>query len=294
MRSPGSASATTWGGTTRFQILDTRFDVRGEGAAAGRLLQFFPVGAHHETPPSAARTLVVRHHDGRYDVSEEGRPLRTERNLAMGVSWIGRYCARRAMEFGGRGAAMSAGCAVVKGRRVMFAGDGRLVRTLLALHLLRDGHDVESDWRTVVDDDGVRGVANRFIATETALGLLPDLDVIPPTTPAFEDDDGRRLFGFSPLDFGRGWRISNGAIDAVFLLESNFGGQTRVARWPAHEITTMLLNSCVVWRSEGPSWLPVLMSAIARARTYRLFIGDIGEAGCLLASAATSSGANAA
>jgi len=265
-----------------FQILTTRFTVTAVGSRAVAALRVLPSGLVHDTPPRRHRAIAITHRDGRYEIAFDGRPRREEYDAHIAMQWMLQELTETALDDHGRGAALSAGSAIVGGRRVLFAGGGRATRTQLALRLLLDGHDVESDRYSLLDGDGGAGLPFRFALSDSLFDRFPELGSVPPSAPFIVDEQDYAVYLFSPSDFGLKSRVTWGPVDAVFLLDVNWGGDTRVASVPRLDVLETLVPGCVAWRPPRGNWIGPLTAALGRAKTYRLYYGDTAVAGRLI------------
>ncbi len=275
-------------GQTSFQVLTTRFDVTAEGARARAALRFLPTGVAHAFPPRHRRRIAISHGDDGYEITFDNRPPHAECDAVLIMEWLHQYLTETALEAHGQGVALSAGSAVIAGRRVLFAGGDRVARTNLALWLLLDGHDVESGRYSAIDGGGGSGLAFRFAVAAHTLSEIPALGMMPGSVPSFVDQQDITMYLISPSDLGFEPPVTRGPIDAIFVLDVNRGGDTRVA--PAHGGETMeqLVSDGITWRSRRGDWIGPLAAAVERAKTYRLFLGDAAAAGRLIVAKAAA------
>jgi len=261
-----------------FQILTTRFTVAAVGSKAVATLRFLPSGIVYDLPPRRQRNIAMTHREVQYEIAIDDGPPREEGDAALAMQWLHEVSTKSALEDHGQGVALSAGSAVVDGRRILFAGGDRLTRTCLAMRLLLDGHDVESDRYSLIDGDGGTGLALRLPLVETALAEIPELKSVPPSVPSVVDERDFRVYLFSPTDFGLESRVTRGPVDAIFLLDVNRGGDTRIASARRLDVLEALVPDGVAWRPPEGDWIGPLTAAVGQAKTYRLFYGDVAAA----------------
>lgn len=275
-------------GCVVFQVLTTRFTVTAVGARAVAALRFLPTEAVHATPPRHERRINIVHRNDCYEISFDDRSPRQEYDTVIAMEWLHEHLTETALEGHGRGVALAAGSAVVAGRRVLFAGGNRVARTRLALRLLFDSHNVESDRYSLIDGDGGSGLPFRFALAAESLSMIPELRSVPPSVPSFVNEGDQRMHLFSPADFGFAAPVTWSPIDAVFNLDVNMGGDTRVATARRPEALEQLISDGITWRPTQGDWIGPLAATVGRAMTYRLFYGDVAAAGRLVAATAAA------
>ncbi len=261
-----------------FQILDTHFAIRGSGRRIPRVLQFLPVGARHAEAPRHHHVIELHDRGHCYEIKCGGSPPEVEFGRAGVFGTLVRKIGDSALDSAAPGVSLLAGSADLAGRRVLFAGESRFMESSLALRLIMDGHNVESDTYTYVNGSGCRGLAFRIMAGNVTQRDVPEFWPLPPTVPRLIDEWGVQSCGVTPADLGAPWRVAHRPIDAVFFLEVNIGGETRVMPRQSREAIEMLIRDAVAWRASTANWIGPLVSALRGVRYYRLTVGGVAEA----------------
>ena len=113
------------------------------------------------------------------------------------------------------------------GRRILLVGPKGGGKTMLTLHLIREGYEIEGDENVFVTSDGVVPRPRALRVKESAASFLPhlaetlDAARILPERARLQDLQPRSSRGGRAV-----WRIEQGRVDAVVLLRPNHGGSS--------------------------------------------------------------------
>ena len=126
------------------------------------------------------------------------------------------------------------------GRRVLLVGPKGAGKTVLTLHLIRAGHDIEGDENVFVTPDGVVPRPRALRVKELSASLLSHLGTALSEAPYYQSSLGPRIYNLDPRRAGASfWRIGRGAVDAVVLVRPKHGGDSSISGpfpfWPWSE-----------------------------------------------------------
>ena len=164
------------------------------------------------------------------------------------------------------------------GRRVLLVGPKGAGKTVLTLHLIRAGYDIEGDENVFVAD----GVVPRIRALrvkESAASVLTHLGAVFDEAPYYQSSLGPRIYNLDPRRAGAPfWRIDRGAVDAVVLVRPNHGGCSSLR--PIH---SLVLVHGVIAESGFPATgraaaVGAITKVIGNAKGYALSFGELGGA----------------
>jgi hypothetical protein len=165
------------------------------------------------------------------------------------------------------------------GRRVLLVGPKGAGKTVLTLHLLRAGYDIEGDENVFVAADGVVPRVRALRVKESAASLLAHLGAVLDEAPYYQSSLGPRIYNLDPRRAGAPyWRIDRGAVDAVVLVRPNHGGCSSLQ--PVHSLA---LVQEVIAESGFPTTgraaaVGAITKVIGNAKGYDLSFGELGGA----------------
>jgi len=163
-----------------------------------------------------------------------------------------------------------AGCGRWHGRRFLLVGPRYAGKSTLAAGLLCCGAEIEGDELVVIRDGQATAYPRRLGIRAGALALVPGLAAVRPAA-----GDG---FYLSPSALGLPWRIATGPVDAVFFLEPNHGGPTRVEACPRYLMVQRVMAESEAPESGGRRWIREVSGMIDRARCRTLHVGSLDGA----------------
>ena len=111
------------------------------------------------------------------------------------------------------------------GRRMLLVGPKGGGKTMLTLHLIRAGYEIEGDENVFVTSDGVVARPRALRVKESAASFLPHLAEALSAAGLLPERSGlAHLQPRSPTGRGGVWRIEQGRVDAAVLIRPNHGG----------------------------------------------------------------------
>ena len=169
------------------------------------------------------------------------------------------------------------------GRRLLLVGPKGGGKTVLTLHLIRAGYDIEGDENVFVTTDGVVPRARALRVKESAASFLPHLAGALDAAPYYGSTPGLRVYNLDPRRAGAPfWRIEKGAVDAVILVRPNHGGFSSL-----RPVQSLALVRDVIAESGFPktgraSAIGAIAKVIGKAKGFDLSLGDLaGAVACI-------------
>jgi hypothetical protein len=256
-----------------FQLLNYMFEIRTDSETIAESLRYLTVDAEQKVPVTRRSTFdVVRtehlcrisENDDFIDEAYEGDVLNALYPLLN----------RRAVEEMGQPAQAHGGCASApNGKRFMIAGAGGAGKTTLLSHMLLNGFAVECDDICLINGTTITPLPRRFHVKEPSLSLLPEIAALAPVLPWVDSGRGFRIYSYSPTELGKSWVIAPGPIDAIFFLEPNHGGQTRVMPASPVDMVSRLMRQGRSRNTAG-KWIADICRLVDTVKCYVLVIGD--------------------
>jgi hypothetical protein len=161
---------------------------------------------------------------------------------------------------------------------ILIAGPSKSGKTTLGLRLMFEGYDLDGDELALLRGTEAVAFPQRFSVPESSIALVPQVRSlhIQPQTGA--DPAYAWRFLTDPSDFGRRWQIAPAPIDAVFVLEPNFGARTEAT--PAGKLDTVrrLLPLASPPSSMRRDWIGDVSRLVDSAKTFTLRLGDLDTA----------------
>jgi hypothetical protein len=259
----------------RFQILRVRFEISADDPAVERQLRCLVQSA---IQPEAARSIVsyvVRRRDGAFEISRDGAVQDVQFDPAGVFKAVSRQIHRDALAAWPQAALLRAVTGHWLGERFIVVGEALWDRSRLALHLISRGADIEGDDLAILHD----GVLTTYPRPLRVCGLDARL---PPRSPS---RDELPFLGSTPstgswaLDLGAAgidWRITARPVDRIVLLETNYGGQTRLHPVPRYEAARLVMSCCDP-RDNVPGAIRSVARLVDGAHCCRLWLGALEE-----------------
>ena len=124
----------------------------------------------------------------------------------------------------------------------------------------------------------------RFHIKDAGLPLQPWIAAGDSRLQSYSNGDGSYIHAFAPSDWGYPWHIHNSSVDAVFQLESNHGGQSRIEELPCFRMVERAMAEARVLDRRQHGWIAQLCRRIDEAACFRLVVGGLDNAVALLVS----------
>jgi hypothetical protein len=179
---------------------------------------------------------------------------------------------------------LHAGCGEHAGTLFLAVGAKGAGKSTFMTHLLFEGF-------TVFGDEIVFGLGREVIALPRpfhvkapALALLPQLAAIADRLPFVMGDAGEKILAFDPTDVGLPWSIRRGRPAAIFFLEPNHAGTTRLEPCAKLGMIQSLMTQSMLEGDDAAAWIRSLGTLVRDAECYSLHVGDLTTASRVMRS----------
>jgi hypothetical protein len=162
------------------------------------------------------------------------------------------------------------------GRRVLLVGPKGAGKTVLTLHLIQAGYDIEGDENVFVTAGGVFPRARGLRVKESGTSFLTHLGSALSEAPYYQSSLGVKIYNLDPRRAGAPfWRIDRGSVDAVVLVRPNHGGHSSL-----RPVQSLALLQAVMAESGFPmtgrtAAVGSITKVIGNAKGYELSLGEL-------------------
>jgi hypothetical protein len=238
-------------------------------------LRFLGQSAIQPEPAGSIVSYEVRRRGDGYDIVRDGALEDVQFDSHNVLRAVYRRVQRDALAAWPGAALLHAVTGRWRGIRFVAVGERLSDRSRLALQLIRHGVEIEGDDIAILHD-GVLTTYPRPLR-------VPGVDApLPPLAPAIGDlpragpDPSAGPWALDLARAGIDWRITSGPVQMAIMLETNYGGQTRVRELPSVEMARILMASCdpLSARSNAAG---AVASLAAGARCYKLRLGSLDD-----------------
>ncbi len=169
------------------------------------------------------------------------------------------------------------------GRRLLLVGPKGGGKTVLTLHLIRAGYDIEGDENVFVTPDGMVPRARGLRVKESAALFLPHLAGALAAAPYYGSSPGLRVYNLDPRRAGAPfWRIEKGAVDAVVLVRPNHGGFSSLRPVDSLALVRNAIAESGFRKAGRAEAIGAIAKVFGNARGFDLSLGDIdGAVACI-------------
>jgi hypothetical protein len=174
-------------------------------------------------------------------------------------------------------------CLRRQGRRLLFAGTGGVGKSTLAVQLIATGYEFEGDEHVFLQAEEVVARPRACRIKASSLAHLPQpMAKAVTAAPCYHNYDGEQIFNVDPRLFGASWRIEQGKVDFIFVLQCNHGGYSSIRPMKPSAVVEFILAE-TAWRTGRRTGAVAAIAALAaRAKTYDLSLGDhVGAIRCV-------------
>jgi energy-coupling factor transporter ATP-binding protein EcfA2 len=166
-----------------------------------------------------------------------------------------------------------------KGHRILLVGPKGGGKTVLTLHLIRAGYEIEGDENVFVTMDGVVSRPRALRVKQSSMSLLPYLTEALGEAGYYQDAHGSRIFNLNPRRAGAPfWRIEQGQVDVVVLIRPNHGGYSSLRPVPPLSLVREVMAECGLPATGRSAAVAAIAKVIGNAKGYDLSLGEIGRA----------------
>ncbi|HEY5316883.1 MAG TPA: hypothetical protein VIJ20_02810 [Solirubrobacteraceae bacterium] len=264
----------------RFQVLRVSFEISVDDPATRRELRFLSQSAIQPEGPRSTVSYQVHRRDGAYEIARNGEleDVQFEPSGVLGVLYSA--VQRDALAAWPGAPVLQALTGRRNGERFAVVGEPLRDRSRLALALLGHGVDIEGDDLAILHD----GVLTAYPRPLRVCGVdvpLPPRAGPRETLPFVGSNIETGSWALDIASAGIDWRITTGGLDTVILLETNYGGQSRLAQIPRYEMVRALMSCCDP-RANVPQAIRTVARLTDGARhCYRLWLGSLDHLGAV-------------
>lgn len=222
------------------------------------------------------RFAVARAANG-YHILEDGQEVDIEPSVSDAGANLYRRIHEHALQTGADFTHVHGGSGDFQGVRFIVVGERGSGKTTLMLRLLVDGFAVHGDELLFTDGGHAVAFPRRFRMKRGVLALVPGLAAVAPALTVAETGAEAALL-IDPADVNAPWDVRPSAVDAVFYLEPNHGGRSRVRPCRKHVMASWLMR-----QSRAPChgirrWIEDVSALVENAHCYTLQNGNLDEA----------------
>lgn len=259
-------------------MLDTAFTIHTESEELARRLAFIVHEAEHSISPIKKVSFEFNVRNDVYEIKKGGRICFTSDDLPNSIFHLQWHMHHEALKDITESIRIHAGCGELNGKRFLIVGDKGAGKTTLMVRLLFEGFRSIADELVLVRDTKVLPFPRRFHIKQYSVKLLPELKDLFDSLPFNQAKDDQKMYSFSPQDAGFDWKIDEGELRAVFYLEPNHGGETRVLECPKYMMAQRIMPMTFLSESEDYMKIGKICKIIDGVDCYVLHIGDLDEA----------------
>ena len=273
----------------RFQLLALDVQIVTDCPILDRRLDYLVPGVRQDYPMTAAVRFEALRRGTEYLIREDGGVARIESEATMALSRLYVRSYERAHEALPNGSYfLHAASGRFQGRRFLLMGESGAGKSTLMTRLLAEGVVAEGDELVLFDDDAACALPRRFHLKSGGLHHFPWVADRVDRIPAFDNGDGTAVYAVDPSAWGFAWRIGRGPVDAIYLIEPNHGGQSRVQELPRHRMMQLAMQQLRLIDRANRGCIASLCRHMDRAYCARLTLGSLDSAAEVLLSSLTS------
>jgi hypothetical protein len=262
-------------------VLRVAFAIQSDDPAVERALRFLDQSAQQPEPARCTVSYAVRRRGVGQEITRNGGIEDVQFDPPAVLQALYQRVQRDALSAWPEAAVLKAVTGSAGGERFIVVGETLRDRSRLALTLLSLGADLEGDDLAIIHD----GVLTAY---PRPLRVCGDDVPLPPSAPARDElpfQGSRRSTGSWVLDLGRAgieWKVTSGPVHRVILLETNYGGQTRVRDVPRSDAARSLMSSCDPLGHPASAIRGIARLTDNAARCQRLRLGSLDNAATVL------------
>lgn len=261
-----------------YRMLGRDIRVRTGEPALAELVPDVAVRAVDDLPPGDPLEISLVREGDLFQVRRRGKLVYQSREpdaIILELETLATYLVTEGMTGGLR---LHAGCVDVNGRRALFTGDKASGKTSFLVKMLTLGGEVPSDENVLLLEGTALPVPRKFHLREATFSLLPELVPHRESSRLYTYAEIGAFRFFDPTDLGRPWRVRRAPVDAVFTIESNFGGPSTVEPCPKIDMVRHLLFQTVNLSGRPGPQLAELTRFVNDVAAFRLRLGDLDQA----------------
>lgn len=261
-----------------FQVLACAFEIRTDSDELAESLKYLVQQAEQAYPVRERHAFAVLRDDARYVIVENGAESGFELASAAAFDTLFKRVHAIAFEALPDHIRLHAASGFLGDRFFVVAGEKYAGKSTLALALLQAGVDMVGDELVMLCRDEAVSFPRKMYVREDSVTLVPEFRDVARGLPFVSNPAEPRMVAFDPLVVGRPWRIRPAPIAAMVFLDPVHSGRSRLVPCGKLDMVRRIMTQCTPPISGGPGWVGALTSAVDRARTFTLELGDLETA----------------
>lgn len=171
---------------------------------------------------------------------------------------------------------------VIDGQMFLLVGPPLSGKTTIALHLLVNGTEMVGDELVLFRGGLAAAFPRKFYPRESSFRLLPAVHRVAADLPLVIDGRGGKRMAIDPKNLGHPWRIARMPIKAVFYLDPEFSGKSRIYPCAKVDMVRHVMGQCSPPLSQRKGWIGDLCTLINDATVHILTVGDLDSAALVI------------
>lgn len=228
-----------------------------------------------DATPAPDRILVVEPFGYRYLITEDGKVIEQVVGIKSIVDRLHRRVFLQSIEDYPRAGVLHAAALRRRDQRLLLVGGSSAGKTSLALRLIQAGFAIEGDEHVFVEEDGVIARPRACRVKETSIALFPASTAkVIAAAPHYVDDYSHRTFNVDPRLIGGAWRIEKGGVDAIIILQPNYGGYSSLRPMRPLGLSQTLLSEFGLRETGRGASIGAVAQLVRRTQGFDLSLGD--------------------
>lgn len=229
-------------------------------------------------PPAQDIVLAIEPAANHYRIIENGTVVIDVVGARAVVEYLHVLLFRRSIEERPYAVLLHAACLRRRGQRLLLAGSKGVGKTTFALHLMQHGYELEGDEHVLCNGASVVVRPRACRVKASALPILPDIAPVIAAAPSYTDDNNGIIFNLDPKTLGLTWRIEQGPVDVVIVLQPNHGGHSSIRALPSLALVELLMPEIGLPEHGRSSAIAAIAAFARRAKAFDLSIGEHASA----------------
>jgi len=243
-----------------------------------RRLAFIVHEAEHNLSPIRTVSFEFNARNHVYEIKKDGMICFTSEDLPNSIFHLQWHMHHEALKDVTESIRIHAACGELYGKRFIIVGDKGAGKTTLMVRLLFEGFRAITDELVLVRDTKVLPFPRRFHIKQDSVKLLPELKDLFDSLPFNQANNNQKMYSFTPQDAGFDWKIDEGELRAVFYLEPNHEGETRVVVCPKYLMTQKIMPMTFLSEHKDHMKIGEICRIIDSVDCYVVHIGDLDGA----------------
>ena len=260
------------------RMLGTEMRVSTDDDDLALALEYVLPHAEQPGPATGGASFVVARHDRGFELRQEGGASTVHAERAAALAELSERLHRAALEPFEDALRVHAALGAWHGRAFLLVGAKGAGKTTLLLRLLFDGCEAHGDELVLIREGEALAFPRKLYVKHGTLELIPELAGIASRLPAVRDGKGTAIRAFEPADAGRPWRILPVRPAAIVVLDPAFGEPSRLEPFPAYLTVERVLAQSSVPPQRTAEAIREVCALADECRTWRLLVGNPGEA----------------